>query len=66
MSYFEKRSLQISEMTSTPSKREDLNKLVDSEKLKILYEMTDTKNIIELLDFIKCAHEDADWCNSYR
>lgn len=66
MSYFEKKSLQISEMTSTPSKREKLENLTDNEKLKILYEMTDTKNIIELLDFINNAHEDADWCNSYR
>ena len=66
MSYFEKQSLQISEMTSTPSKREELNNLVDSEKLKILYEMTDTENIVELLDFVKYAHEDANWCNSYR
>lgn len=66
MSYFEKKSLQISEMTSTPSKRDKLNSLSDGEKLKILYEMTETKNIIELLDFIKYAHEDADWCNSYR
>lgn len=66
MSYFEKKSLQISEMTSTPSKREKLDNLTDNEKLKILYEMTDTRNIIQLLDFIKYAHNDADWCNSYR
>lgn len=66
MSYFEKKSLQISEMTSTPSKREKLENLTDNEKLKILYEMKETKNIIDLLDFIKYAHEDAAWCNSYR
>lgn len=66
MSYYEKQSLQISEMTSTPSKREKLNSLTDSEKLKIVYEMTDSKDIIELLDFIGGAYEDAGWCNSYR
>ena len=66
MSYYEKHSLQISKMTDTPQKRAELNALPDSEKLKILHEMTDTSNIVELLDFIQYAYNDADWCNSYR
>lgn len=66
MSYYEKPSLQISKMTDTPQKREELNALKDSEKLRILHEMTDTNNIVEILDFIKYAYDDAAWCNSYR
>lgn len=66
MSYYEKQSLQISKMTDTPQKREYLNALKDSEKLKILHELTDTREIVEILDFIKYAYDDAAWCNSYR
>lgn len=58
--------MSIYEMTSTPDKREVLNNLPDSEKLKLIYELTDSKSIIELLEFVECATEDAEWCQSYR
>lgn len=66
MDYYEKRILEISEMTNTPIKREGLNNLTDSEKLAMLYELTDSKDFIELLEFIQSSYNDTDYCNSYR
>lgn len=66
MDYYEKRVIEISEMTNTPIKREGLNNLTDSEKLAVLYELTDSKDFIELLEFIQSSYNDADYCNSYR
>ena len=66
MDYYEKRYLQIGEMTNTPVKRENLNNLSDNEKLAMLYDLTDSKDFIDLLEFIQSAYDDADYCNSYR
>ena len=66
MDYYEKRMLEIGEMTSTPIKREGLNGLSNSEKITMLYELTDSKDFICLLEFIKSSYDDADYCNSYR
>lgn len=53
-------------MTSTPQKREALNALSDKEKLDLIYKLTDSKNIVDLLDFVDQSFDDADWCQSYR
>ena len=66
MNYYEKRMLEIGEMTNAPIKREGLNNLSDIEKLTMLYEITDSKDFVDLLEFIKSAYEDSDFCNSYR
>ena len=66
MSYYFEQSVAIGKLTSTPEKREYLNDLQTSEKLELLYKMTDSKNIVEVLDFIRCAYNDADYCSSYR
>ena len=66
MDYYEKRMQEIGEMTNTPIKRESLTNLSDSEKLAMLCELTDSKDFIELLEFIKSSYEDSDYCNSYR
>lgn len=66
MDYYEKRMLEIGEMTNAPIKREGLNNLSDIEKLTMLYEITDSKDFVDLLEFIKSAYEDSDFCNSYR
>lgn len=58
--------MSIYEMTNTPEKRETLSNLSDSEKLKLIYDLTDSTSIIEVLDFIGQSNEDSDWCNSYR
>lgn len=58
--------MSIYEMTNTLDKREALNNLPDSEKLKLIYELTDSKSIVELLEFVECAMQDAEWCQSYR
>ena len=56
----------IYEMTSTPGKREFLERLTDNEKLEIIKQLTDSQNFVEILSYIKSAQEDANWCRSYR
>lgn len=59
MDYYEKRVIEISEMTNTPIKREGLNNLTDSEKLAVLYNLADSKDFIDLLEFIQSSYNDA-------
>ena len=33
---------------------------------KFILSLTDSSNFIDLLYFIESAHDDADWCQSYR
>ena len=66
MDYYEKRMLEIGEMTNTPIKREGLNGLSNSEKLTMLYELTESKDFIDLLEFIESGYDAVDYCNSYR
>lgn len=66
MDYYEKRMLEIGEMVSTPVKREALISLSSTDKLALLYELTDSKDFVDLLEFIKSAYENSDFCNSYR
>lgn len=56
----------INSLISTPKKREVLLNKSDSEKLQLVMELTDSKNIIDLLDFIDGANEDKRYCDSYR
>lgn len=56
----------ICEMTSTPDKREYLENLVDEEKLEVIKQLTDSRNFVEILYYIKSAQDDASWCASYR
>ena len=56
----------IYEMTSTPEKRESLEKLTDAEKLEVIKQLTDSRNFVEILEYIKSAQDDANWCRSYR
>ena len=66
MNYYEKRMLEIGEMVSTPVKREALISLSSTDKLALLCELTDSKDFVDLLEFIKSAYENSDFCNSYR
>ena len=56
----------IYEMTGTPDKREFLEKLTDEEKLEVIKQLTDSQNFVEILEYIKYAQDDAEWCRSYR
>ena len=56
----------ISKMTGTPEQREMLENLSSEDKLQLILSLTDSSNFIDLLGFIKSAHNDADWCQSYR
>ena len=56
----------ISSMISTPNKRDDLLNKSDSEKLQLVMELTNSNNIIELLEFIDCANDNELWCKLYR
>ena len=56
----------IVDMIKTPSKREDLLNLSDKDKIDLIFELTDSKNFIDVLEYLKQAEEDANWCNSYR
>ena len=56
----------IVEMTRTPSQRENLNSLADKDKMALILELTDSKNFIDVLEYVTQAEEDAEWCNSYR
>lgn len=53
-------------MTSTPCKRNELEKLSAEDKLQIILKLSESDNFIDLLYFIEQAHNDADWCHSYR
>ena len=56
----------IADMVKTPDKREGLLKLSDKDKIDLIFELTDSENFIGVLEYIKQAEEDANWCNSYR
>lgn len=58
--------MSIYDMTSTPSKREALEQLTDSEKLALIYKLTDSQNIIDLLEYIDQAEDDSKYCFMYR
>ena len=56
----------IVDMIKTPSKREDLLNLSDKDKIDLIFELTDSKNFIDVLEYIKQAEEDSEYCQSYR
>ena len=56
----------IVDMTKTPLQRESLNALSDSDKLKLILELTDSKSFIGVLEYIQYAEEDRKYCQSYR
>ena len=56
----------IYDMTRTPDKRNKLENLSSFDKLKIILELSESDNFIDLLYFIESAHNDSDWCRSYR
>lgn len=56
----------IHDMTNTPYKRNELEKLSAEDKLQIILKLSESDNFIDLLYFIESAHNDADWCHSYR
>lgn len=56
----------IYKMTSTPDKRKALENLMDSEKLDIIKQLTDSESFVEILYYIESAQDDARWCQSYR
>lgn len=56
----------IYNMVKTPEKREDLLNLSEKDKIDLIFELTDSENFIDVLEYIKHAEEDANWCNSYR
>ena len=58
--------LKIHDMTSTPCKRNELEKLSAEDKLQIILKLSESDNFVDLLYFIEQAHNDADWCHSYR
>lgn len=58
--------MSIYELINTPKKRSELDYLGDEEKLALIYKLTETKGIIELLEFIDQAKEDSNYCQSYR
>ena len=53
-------------MTETPLQRESLNALSDTDKLKLILELTDSKSFIDVLEYIQQAEEDREYCQSYR
>ena len=53
-------------MTRTPDERNKLENLSNEDKLKIILELSESNNFIDLLYFIEQAHNDADWCHLYR
>ena len=53
-------------MTRAPDERNKLENLSNEDKLKIILELSESNNFIDLLYFIEQAHNDADWCQSYR
>lgn len=56
----------IVDMTKTPLQRESLNALSDTDKLKLILELTDSKSFIDVLEYIQQAEEDREYCQSYR
>ena len=56
----------IVNMTKTPLQRESLNTLSDSDKLKLILELTNSKSFIDVLEYIQYAEEDRKYCQSYR
>ena len=56
----------IVDMVKTPEKREGLLNLSEKDKIDLIFELTDSENFIDVLEYIKQAEEDANWCNSYR
>ena len=59
-------SHKIVSITSTPLQRESLNALSDTDKLKLILELTDSKSFIDVLEYIQQAEEDGKYCQSYR
>ena len=58
--------MSIYELINTPKKRSELDYLSDTEKLDLVYKLSETKNIIELLELIDQAKEDGNYCLLYR
>ena len=56
----------IVSITSTPLQRESLNALSDTDKLKLILELTDSKSFIDVLEYIQQAEEGREYCQSYR
>ena len=56
----------IVDMVKTPSQIEGLLNLSDKDKIDLIFELTDSENFIDVLEYIKQAEEDANWCDSYR
>lgn len=56
----------IRDMTNTPYKLNELEKLSAEDKLQIILKLSESVNFVDLLYFIEQAHNDADWCHSYR
>ena len=55
----------IVDMVKTPEKREGLLNLSDKDKIDLIFELTDSENFICVLEYIKQAEEDVNWCYSY-
>ena len=56
----------IVDMVKTSSQREDLINLSDKDKIDLIFELTGSKNFIDVLEYIQQSGEDADYCQSYR
>ena len=56
----------IVDMVKTHEKREGLLNLSEKDKIDLIFELTDSENFIDVLEYIKQAEEDANWCSSYR
>lgn len=56
----------IVDMLKTPPQREYLLNLSDKDKIDLIFELMDSENFIDVLEYIKQAEENANWCDSYR
>ena len=56
----------IYDMTRTQDERNKLENLSNEDKLKIILELSESDNFIDLLYFIESAYNDSEWCRSYR
>lgn len=56
----------IHDMINTPCKRNELENLSAEDKLQIILELSESDKFVDLLYFIEQAHNDSDWCHSYR
>ena len=40
--------------------------LTEQEQLQIVFTLTDSKNIMDFIEYVSCADDDGDFCQSYR